>query len=119
MAVVRHAVFVRHHANHFIAPDFSLERASHPAVAAGSNHGALGRTPFEQAFFHQRVRRTSLHAGAARDAFRLAVVLMLTRGNERIETSSVESEGECSLAFVASPNASRAENAASGIEGKI
>src|ERR1700760_4733787 len=85
MAMVGEAVLVRHHADDFVPFDFGLERASHPAIAASSDYGAVGATPFQQALFHQGVGRAGLNAGAARDAFGIDIVLMLPGGHQRVE----------------------------------
>src|SRR6266568_2658038 len=41
MAMIRQAIFVRHHADHFVALNLGLERTADPAVAAGGNDGAF------------------------------------------------------------------------------
>src|ERR1700676_2576076 len=119
MAVVRQTVLVRHHAHHFVAADFSLERAPDATVAAGRDYRAVGASLCEQRFLHQGVGRAGLHAGAARHAFGIDVMLVLPRHHLRIEAAALDRQREGALGFVARAHASRAYDAARGIEGEV
>ena len=67
--MIRFAVLVRHHADHFVALHLGLERAADAAVGAGGDDAVLALALRETDFFDQRRGGAGLHARAAGDAF--------------------------------------------------
>jgi hypothetical protein len=119
MSVVGEAVLVGHHPHNLVAANLGLEGTAHAAIAAGSDYGSIGAALFEQRLFHQRVGRTGLHAGAARNAFGIDVMLMLAGDHLRVEAATLDGQRESALGFIARANASRADDASRRIEREV
>src|ERR1700722_2070850 len=119
MAVIGQAVFVRDHTHDFITAHLGLERTADATIAAGRDDGAIRAAVFEQRFLHQRVGRAGLHAGAAGDAFGVAVMLVLAGGHLRAEAAAFNRQGEGALYVVAGADTARTDDAARRVESEI
>ncbi len=119
MAAVRLAVLVRHHAHDLVAAHLGLERAADAAIGAGRDHRMLGRADVDDGFFVQRRGRASLHAGAARYAFRAEERFLHARRNHRAEAAAGDRQREGALHFLAGAHAARADDAFRRIVGEI
>ena len=70
VAVIGFAVLIGRQADDFIAVQFRIERAAYAAVGAGGDDAAIGAASFGHGFFEQSIRRASLYASSAGNAFR-------------------------------------------------
>src|SRR5271168_4637597 len=118
MTVIGLAVFIGSHADDFGAAEFGNKRAAHAAVGASRNHAAVRLAAIHDRFFEKAARRAGLHAGAAGDTFGIEE-RFVAGGNGGCETAAINRQSKCSLNFIASADAARAQDALRGIEGKI
>ncbi len=111
MAVVCLAVLVRNQANKFLAPHFRLEAAADPAISAGRDRRMFRLADLDHRFLDERGSRARLDAGAARYAFGFKEGLRLPGRNPASEPASIDRERKGTLDFLASTNATVADDA--------
>ena len=119
VAAVGLAVFPGHHAHDFFAAHFSLERAANAAIGAGRDGGMLGLADFDQRFFGERRGRAGLHAGAARDAFRIQELFVHAGRNAAVEATAGNRQRERALNFFAGADAAIADDALGRVVGEV
>src|SRR5262249_55481160 len=119
VAVVRLAVFVRHHPHHALALHLGAERAADAAVGAGGNDAFLRLAPLDDGLLLQRGGRAGLHAGAAGHAFGTQEGFMRAGGDARLEAAAFDGEREGALDFLASAHAAAADDALRRVVGEV
>jgi hypothetical protein len=117
VAAVDRRAPVRAHGGDLVAGEVNVQRAAHPAVAAGGRRDALHRRrPDGQAGLEQRARRARVDAAAAGHARRVPPGLPRSRRHEGLETAADEAQGERSLHLVAHAHAAPAGDAQVAVE---
>ena len=120
MAAVRFAILIGHHADQLLAAHFRAESAADPAIGAGCNDAAFGRSDLHDLFFHERGRRTCLHTGTAGNTFRTQKIIGCQPcGNLGIPPAAFHRQGEGALHLVTGANAARAGDAFAGVKIEI
>jgi hypothetical protein len=120
VAAIGLAVLVRHHAHQLLATHLRLEAAAHAAIGAGRDDRMLGPAELDHRLLDQRIRRTGLHAGAARHALGAQEVVDRRAGRDlRLEAPALDGKGEGALHLVAGAHAARADDALGRIEHEI
>jgi hypothetical protein len=111
MAVVRLAVLVGNHADELLAPHFGFKTAAYSAIAASRHRRMFRLADVDHRLFDERGGRAGLDASTAGYALRFKEGLHLSRRNPAPEAAPVDCEGKGSLDFLASANATIADDA--------
>src|SRR5690606_30960620 len=111
MPAIGLAVLPRHHAHHFLAAHFRLERAADAAIGAGGDDGMLRLADLDDRLLGQRRRRASLHAGATGNAFGIEEMLMHARRHPALEAAAFDRQRERALHLFAGADAAGTHDA--------
>ena len=106
MASVGLTVFIGNHPHQLFAAHFGTEGATNPAISAGRDDAAFRCADLDHFFLDQCRRRTSLHTGTARNAFRThKIVTGKASRYFGIPPSAFHGKRKCALHFVTGPDA--------------
>src|SRR5215469_11763190 len=111
VTVIGLPILVGDHANDLVALHLSLETASDAAIGAGRDDRMLRLAEFENRLLDQGRCRTSLDAGAARNAFGIEKRLVRAGRDVGGETAPVDGQREGTLHLFAGAHAARAHDA--------
>ena len=116
--MVRFAVLVRTHADHFVALQLGYKRTADAAIGAGGHDTMFGLSFGDDGFFRQCRGGTRLHARTTGDAFRIQEIGGTGRHLGR-KAAALDGERESSLHFLAGAHAARAHDALGSLEGEV
>jgi hypothetical protein len=111
--------FVGNHADELLAPHLGLEAAADPAITARRYQGVFRLADVDHRLLDERRGRAGLDTGATGYALRFEEWLHLPRRSPARKTAPIDREGEGSLDFLASTNATVADDAFRRIVAKI